>query len=194
MNVSQAVELIAASQMARFGARSCILERLTSLRQKVIRGVIKGATGKSPRSGQMPQSTQWFELKRERMLHAALVVNLDQNVTRFQYRCEAQRFISVYRLYLRLTALLADKTHHGLLDINRAYYALYFYKIGHFDDQNCSVCRSAFIKPCDMNAPLCPACDNHRRFLCGRCNKPLPSVDDPNKRGKKPRYCATCTT
>lgn len=162
MTYDEVLDLSAAAELAREGARTGVLEQLTFLSAPFIKRLIRGVTGCSPRSGQLPYSTNWYEVRRERLVHSSLFLRiLQRESASTQPRSVA--FAASHRLYKQIVELLPPAWQNHALDVNRAFLASQLLAIREFELRVCEGCRSPYITVNTAKGCKCHGCDLVRK-------------------------------
>jgi len=181
-----------------------ILDVVGGTQRRRIKGILRevqvqqGAPSKH--ACRLSSSPEWFMLKPERMMHAAMLVQLychqkktSQSINKATQDPIANAIIcrDVYRTYLQLTeATPGTATIH----IHRMFTLLKFYQIGHFVLRVCNTCQANFLVSQSQSArSVCQACQVKSQSFCKNCGTSIPYVPKPGPRHDTGQTCGSCS-
>ena len=158
MTYDEVVDLSAAAELVKQGARTGVLEQLTCLSAPVIKRLIRDITGSSPRSGQLAYSTNWYEERRERLVHSSLFLRIFRRKSAHPEKPRSTVFLDSYALYMNIVDLLPTSWQNHKLDVNRAFLASRLFAIGEFVWRHCEQCHSKYISVNTALPQHCHSC------------------------------------
>jgi hypothetical protein len=176
VDVDTAREVFIAVELAKCGAASTLIERLTGFGTRWVRRVVRengGALARKPRDPLL-----WFEQRPARLLDACLF----QGAYEFQPLTlpPGQPLLDTYRLYRR------NASGPGLLDINECAQIVDLCRSGDARIRECIECHEPYIVLSDrMTCPVCRIID---REFCRGCGKPFIQRDHHWR-----AYCDECS-
>ncbi len=174
-NVSTAQEVSIAVELARLGAASALIERLTGFGSRWVRGIVRANGGAL--AIKLKDPVRWFERDPQRLLHARYV----QMAYERQPANEAiaKRLLTTYIAYRRVAA------SPGVLGINECAQLIDLYQRGEACVRECLHCQEKHLVIVDR--ATCPICRLMRREFCRGCEQPLP------EHAERRAYCDTCS-
>ena len=162
MTYDEVLDLSAAAELAKQGARTGVLEQLTYLSAPFIKRLIRDVTGNRPRSGQLPYSTNWYEERRERLVHSSVFLRILQRESASK-RPRSVIFAASHRLYKQIVELLPPAWQSHALDVNRAFLASQLLAIREFELRHCERCNLPYIAVNTTKGCRCHGCDFNDR-------------------------------
>ena len=171
-----AQEVFVAVELARRGAASALIERLTGFGARWVRNIVREHGGALAMKSKDP--LRWFEENPIRLLHARYVhmAYERQSVNETMGR----RVLNTYDAYRRMAS------SPGLLDINECAQVIDLYQSGNAWVRECTECQQKHLVLTERT--LCPLCRLMAREFCRGCGQPLPA-----SAGRLRAYCDTCS-
>jgi hypothetical protein len=171
-----AQEVFVAVELARRGAASALIERLTGFGARWVRSIVREHGGALAMKSKDP--LRWFEENPTRLLHARYV----QMAYERQPANETmgRRLLNTYNAYRRVAAI------PGLLGINECAQVIDLYQSGNAWVRECTECQQKHLVLTERT--LCPVCRLMAREFCRGCGQPLPASV-----GRLRAYCDTCS-
>lgn len=158
MTYQEIQNLMIAAELARFGARTGVIEHLTGLASSTVRRLIRDVTGRRSPSGQLPYSTAWYERQPERMIHCALFLRLFAQESTDTENLPGRIFLNAYTNYCNSVSTPDSAAPRHRLFINRAHLAIQLLRIGELTYHYCPYCGGRYIDARDKLADKCQIC------------------------------------
>lgn len=176
---NDAKEVIVAVELARCGAASGLVERLTGFGTRWVRSIVRENGGVIAMKSKDPM--RWLEESPQRLVHARYI----QTAYDVQPANESigRRLINAYTAYRRVTP------NPGLLDINECAQVIDLYQSGNAWVRECSQCQERVLVLSEHSQ--CPICRWMEREFCRGCGRELPT---PGAEGRHRVYCDNCTS
>lgn len=171
MTYDEVVDLSAAAELVKIceGARTGVLKQLTCLSVPVLKRLIRDITGKSPHSGQLPYTTNWYEERRERLVHSSLFLRIFRQSIHPE-KPRSTIFLGSYAIYMNIVDLMPTPWQSHKLDVNRAFLASQLFASGDFVWRKCEQCHTKYISVNTARRQHCHSCQliTRRRGAGGR--------------------------
>lgn len=158
MTYEKIQNLMIAAELARFNARTGVIEQLTGLASSTVRQLIRDITGCKPISGQLPYSTVWYEGKPERLIHCAMFLRLFAQARLDGTRLPGRVFLNAYTHYTDMMSLAGSAWQNYQLSVSRAHLAIQLLRIGELSYRSCKSCGIRYIEARGMLANTCQIC------------------------------------
>lgn len=142
-----------AAELARFGARTFVIEQLTGLATSTARKVILDSTGGRHICGLLPYCSDWYEERPERLMHCALFLRLFEHDPMDRSGLPGRVFLNAYTRYRNMMNL--DETtfrSNATLSINQVYIAIHLLSTGELSHRTCKSCGSRYVEGRDRSA------------------------------------------
>lgn len=158
--VTDAQQILLASDLIRLGARLQLLESETTLSRERLLKLYKELRGVSPPKGMLPFSTDWF-ISWQPNIHASVFLGIYLYLSDHARLKGIEAVIKAYRLYLEQMPPLIDE--QPLLSLTRAWTLIRFFNNHMLSMQRCDTCHGQFIRH---------AFQRSCRTRCGLCHPP----------------------
>jgi hypothetical protein len=171
-----ALEVFVAVELARGGAASVLIERLTGFGARWVRSIVRENGGALALKSKDP--LRWFEEHPMRLLHARYV----QMAYERQPANDSigRRLLNTYGAYRRVVSSAS------LLDINECAQVIDLCQSGNAWVRECTECQQKHLVLTERT--LCPICRLMAREFCRGCRQLLPATGSPLR-----AYCDTCS-
>ena len=178
VDLGTAGEVLVATELARCGAASTLIERETGFGPRWVRRVVRengGAYARKPRDPLL-----FFDQRPDRLLDACLFLGAHELQAR-KAATPGKRLLDGYRAYRRLSAGPAS------LDINDCAQIVYLFRAGEGRVRQCLECPEPYIVLSDH--AQCPVCRLIAREFCRACGRPFEQRDHHFR-----AYCDDCSS
>ncbi len=176
----QAEKIIEATRLIELGARAGLAQQLTGLEKSKVNRLYAQLMGRPSPSGQTPFSDAWYLKDKRRLLQAAVVWKLYQQLIR-KGRNTARVYINVYEGYLAIV-------NKPLLSLTRASLVPQLVGMGVWQERCCQHCQTLYLAPVVSRGRSCPGCELYYRYRCRECGAAL----EVNAKGRNPKTCPDC--
>ncbi|MCP4283834.1 MAG: hypothetical protein GY792_05215 [Gammaproteobacteria bacterium] len=176
----QAEKIIEATRLIQLGARAGLAQQLTGLEKSKVNRLYVQLMGRPSPSGQTPFSDAWYLKDKRRLLQAAFVWKLYQQLIRNS--CSTARvYIDVYESYLAII-------NEPLLSLTRASLVPQLVGMGVWQERGCQTCKCLYLASVASRGHTCPGCELYYRYRCRACGSALEVKD----KGRYPKTCPDC--
>lgn len=176
----QAEKIMDASRLIELGARAGLAQQLTGLEKAKVNRLYTQLMGRPSPSGQTPFSDAWYLKDKHRLLHAAVIWKLYQQLI-IKGRNTARVYINVYEGYLAIV-------NKPLLSLTRASLVPQIVGMGVWQERRCEHCQTLYLAPVVSRGSTCPGCEFYYRYRCHQCGSAL----EVNAKGRYPKTCPDC--
>lgn len=166
MTYEKIQNLMIAAELARFGARTGVIEQLTGLASTTVRKLIRDITGRRPKSGQLPYSAVWYEKRPERLMHCALFLRLFTHEGTNSTRLPGRIFLNAYTHYTNRMSVAENRWRDHRLCVSRAYVVIQLLRIGEISYRSCKRCGSQYVEGRNSVAGTCQFCRKSGAATC----------------------------
>lgn len=159
MTNEELVDISAVAKLATLRARTGVLEKLTCLSAPAIKRIFRAVTGESPKSGQLPYTTHWYEMRRERLIHCSLFLRIFRAEAIHPEKPRAVAFLGSYAVYEHIVELLPESWKGHKLDVNYAFLATQLFALGDLVLRYCEKCHAKYISASTaLPRQICSGC------------------------------------
>lgn len=158
--ISEAQQILLASELIRLGARLQLLESETTLSRERLLKLYKELRGVSPPKGMLPFSTDWF-ISWQPNIHGSVFLGIYQYLLRHACIKGVDAVIKAYRLYLE--QMPPSPEEQPVLSLTRAWTLIRFIEHDMLTLIRCKVCQGQFITHAFQPA---------QAARCGLCHPP----------------------
>lgn len=166
MTYEKIQNLMIAAELARFGARTGVIEQLTGLASSTVRKLIRDITGRRPKSGQLPYSAVWYEKRPERLMHCALFLRLFNHECMDSTRLSGRIFLNAYTHYTNRMSIAGNRWRDHRLCISRAFIVIQLLRIGEISYRTCKSCGSQYVEGRNRVTDRCQICRKSSAATC----------------------------
>ena len=176
VDYATAQQVSIAVELARQGAASIVIERLTGFGARWVRGIVREHGGAL--ALKLKDPVRWFEGDPHRLLHGRYVQMAYERQP--AQDALAKRVLNTYLAYRRVAA------SPGLLGINECAQLIDLYQRGEAWERECLECQEKHLVIADH--ATCPICRLIKRDFCRGCGHPLPAGAQRLR-----AYCDACS-
>ena len=177
----QAEKIMEATRLIELGARAGLAQQLTGLEKAKVNRLYTQLMGRPSPSGQTPFSDTWYLKDKYRLLQAAVIWKLYQQLIRKE--CNTARvYIKVYEGYLAIV-------NEPLLSLTRASLVPQLVGMGVWQERRCQTCKTLYLAPVVSRGSTCPGCELYYRYRCRQCGSALEVI----AKGRYPKTCPDCS-
>ncbi len=176
----KAVATLEASRLIQLGARAGLVNQLTGVDKSTANRLYRQIHGRPSPPGQTLFTDAWYLRSDRRMLHAAVIWRLHQNLGETGKR-PGRALIDLFETY----HLVIPEDH---FDIMRVAFVPRLVEMCIWHERACSVCGSPYVAPVENPGTTCPGCRLHRRYRCQGCWAPAEGY----RKGRRRSICPGC--